>query len=59
VFARSISLRQKFAAWPYPGIVIEINQKFPRGDARRLRALRAILVASLEEALGHQRRTVK
>jgi predicted N-formylglutamate amidohydrolase len=57
--ALTTSLRQKFAARRYLGIEIEINQKFPRGDERRWRALRAILVATLEEALGHQRRTVK
>jgi predicted N-formylglutamate amidohydrolase len=36
-------LRKKFGA-RYVGIQIEINQKFPRGDPRRWRALRRILV---------------
>jgi predicted N-formylglutamate amidohydrolase len=49
--ALTTSLRQKFAAHPYLGIEIEINQKFPRGDQGRWRVLRAILVSALEEAL--------
>jgi predicted N-formylglutamate amidohydrolase len=45
------SLRKKFAAQHYLGISLEINQKFPRGDQRRWRALRRALVSSFEEAL--------
>ena len=45
------ALRQKHGARRYVGIQIEVNQKFPRGDARRWRALRAVLVASLKIAL--------
>jgi predicted N-formylglutamate amidohydrolase len=46
------SLRKKFGPARYLGISLEINQKFPRGDERRWRALRATLVASLREALA-------
>jgi predicted N-formylglutamate amidohydrolase len=45
------SLRKKFAAQRYLGVSLEINQKFPRGDERRWRALCAVLVASFEQAL--------
>jgi predicted N-formylglutamate amidohydrolase len=45
------SLREQFGARRYVGIQIEVNQKFPRGDARRWRALRAALVG----ALAHQK----
>lgn len=47
------SLRKKFASKPYLGIALEINQKFPRGDERRWRALRAALVTSLRDALAN------
>jgi predicted N-formylglutamate amidohydrolase len=40
------SLRKKLGA-RYIGIQIEINQKYPRGDARRWRQLRKVLVTSL------------
>ena len=39
------SLRQKLGR-RYVGIQIEVNQKFPRGDARRWQALRRALVAA-------------
>ena len=45
------SLRKKFRPRRYVGIQIEVNQKFPRGDARRWRALRRVLVRSFEIAL--------
>ena len=45
------SLREKLRAQRYVGIQIEINQKFPRGDERRWRVLRRLVVASLQEAL--------
>ena len=40
------SMREKFAPRRYVGIQIEVNQKFPRGDARRWRMLRRLLVES-------------
>ena len=43
------SLRQEFGARRYVGIQIEVNQKYPRGDARRWRALRRILVSTLPQ----------
>jgi|SRR5688572_20670165 len=46
------SLRKEFAARHYLGISLEINQKFPRGDERRWRELRANLTASLGDALA-------
>jgi predicted N-formylglutamate amidohydrolase len=45
------SLRKELIDPRYVGIQIEINQKFPRGDQDRWRALRAALVASFQEAL--------
>jgi predicted N-formylglutamate amidohydrolase len=42
-------LRKKFRPQRYVGIQIEVNQKFPRGDARRWRALRRALVDSFGE----------
>jgi predicted N-formylglutamate amidohydrolase len=45
------SLRRKFPQ-RYVGIQIEINQKFPRGDQRRWRRLRALLRASFAGALS-------
>lgn len=41
-------LRRKFGE-RYVGIQIEINQKFPRGDERRWRALRRILVETFPQ----------
>jgi len=46
------SLRNKFAADRYLGIALEINQRFPRGDARRWRALRRLLRITLVEVLA-------
>ena len=43
------SLRQKLGERRYVGIQIEINQKFPRGDERRWRALRKALVESFPQ----------
>lgn len=45
------SLREKFSERRYVGIQIEVNQKFPRGDERRWRKLRAVLTASLGDVL--------
>jgi len=42
------SLRKKFPR-RYVGIQIEINQKFPRGDAHRWRALRRVLVETFPQ----------
>ena len=44
-------LRKKFGE-RYVGIQIEINQKFPRGEARRWRRLRALLRASFTDAVS-------
>ena len=41
-------LRKKFRPKRYVGIQVEVNQKFPRGDARHWRALRRVLVQSFE-----------
>jgi predicted N-formylglutamate amidohydrolase len=49
--ALTTSLRQKFVTRPYLGIEIEINQKFPRGDQRRWKALRKILISTFQVAL--------
>jgi predicted N-formylglutamate amidohydrolase len=46
------SLRRKLGA-RYVGIQIEVSQKFPRGDARRWRALRRILVRSFSLTTHH------
>lgn len=46
------SLRKKFAAERYLGIALEINQRFPRGDARRWRAFRRLLRITLVEVLA-------
>ena len=45
------ALREKLPGARYVGIQLEINQKFPRGDARRWRVLRRAVVASAQEAL--------
>jgi hypothetical protein len=37
----------------YVGIQIEVNQKYPRGDARRWRRLRSVLVRSFTDTM-HQ-----
>jgi predicted N-formylglutamate amidohydrolase len=49
--ALTTSLRQKFSTRPYLGIEIEINQKFPRGDERRWKALRKVLITTFQGAL--------
>lgn len=46
------SMREAFAPRSYVGIQIEVNQKFPRGDARRWRAVRRLLRTTLREALS-------
>lgn len=43
------SLRKKLGRRRYVGIQIEVNQKFPRGDERRWRALRRVLVDSFPQ----------
>ena len=48
------ALRHKLDARRYVGIQIEVNQKFPRGDAARWRKLRRILVESFSATLGVQ-----
>ncbi len=45
------SLREKFGAKRYVGIQIEVNQRFPRGGARRWKAVRGTLLASFQRAL--------
>jgi predicted N-formylglutamate amidohydrolase len=45
-------LRRRFAQRSYAGIELEINQRFPRGDARRWRALRRLLIAAFSSALA-------
>jgi predicted N-formylglutamate amidohydrolase len=44
------SLRKEFAARHYLGISLEINQKFPRGDQRRWKALRKVLITTFQAA---------
>ena len=46
------SMREAFAARSYVGIQIEVSQKFPRGDARRWRALRRLLGSTLRQTLS-------
>ena len=46
------ALRNELGPQRYVGIQIEVNQKFPRGDARRWRKLRRILVESFRAALN-------
>ncbi len=45
------SMRETFARRSYVGIQIEVNQKVPRGDARRWLAVRRLLRSTLREAL--------
>ena len=50
-------LRRRFGARSYAGVEIEVNQKYPLGDARRWRALRAALVDCVHvsvDDLNHQ-----
>jgi predicted N-formylglutamate amidohydrolase len=46
------SLRRRFPEGRYLGIELEVSQKFPRGDARRWRRVRGLLVASFGKALA-------
>jgi hypothetical protein len=50
-------LRGRFPARQYLGIEVEVNQRFPRGSARRWQALRASLTVSLRQALQTLQRT--
>jgi len=43
------SMREKFGPRRYVGIQIEVNQKYPRGEAHRWRRLRALLRASFAD----------
>lgn len=45
-------LRRRYPAPDYAGVEIEVNQKFPLGDAATWRELRRLLVVSLEQALA-------
>ena len=45
-------LRRLFPGARYLGIELEVNQKYPLGDAPEWRATRSLLVASLEQALA-------
>lgn len=45
-------LRRRFSGKRYRGIELEVNQKYPLGDAEAWRAMRKILITSLEQALG-------
>jgi predicted N-formylglutamate amidohydrolase len=49
-------LRSRFECDTYRGIEIEVNQKFPLGDARIWRATRQTLLASLREVLASEKR---
>lgn len=46
------SLRKELGPRRYVGIQVEVNQKYPRGDAPRWRRLRRLLVASFLAALN-------
>jgi predicted N-formylglutamate amidohydrolase len=46
------SMREAFPQRSYVGIQIEVNQKFPRGDARRWLAVRRLLRTTLREPLS-------
>jgi predicted N-formylglutamate amidohydrolase len=48
------SLRKRYPDPAYAGIEIEVNQKFPLGDASAWRAMRKVLVATLARALAVQ-----
>ena len=50
VFPSLVDALRKELGRRYVGIQIEVNQKFPRGDARRWRALRRVLVESFPAA---------
>lgn len=49
-------LRSRFAGHLYRGIEIEVNQKFPLGDARVWRDARRVLIASLRETVASEAR---
>jgi predicted N-formylglutamate amidohydrolase len=44
-------LRTRFGQDRYLGIELEVNQKFPKGDPRRWRSLRSLLVESFRGAV--------
>lgn len=46
------SMRERFPQRSYVGIQLEVNQKFPRGEARRWRAVRKLLRTTLLKALS-------
>ena len=48
------ALRKRYPDPTYAGVEIEVNQKFPLGDAAGWRALRQVLVAALARALPVQ-----
>ncbi|MCD6041339.1 MAG: N-formylglutamate amidohydrolase [Burkholderiales bacterium] len=43
------AMRRKFGERHYVGIQIEVNQRFPRGDERRWRALRRVLAETFPQ----------
>ena len=45
-------LRRRFPSARYLGLELEVNQKYPLADALQWRAMRSLLVASLEQALA-------
>jgi predicted N-formylglutamate amidohydrolase len=49
-------LRRQFGARKYAGIEIEINQKFPLGDARRWKKLRGLVVDCMRAAVNDLKR---
>lgn len=46
------SLRSRYGARRYVGVQIEVNQRFPRGDAARWARLRQLLVATAREVIN-------
>jgi predicted N-formylglutamate amidohydrolase len=44
-------LRRRFPEPGYIGVELEVNQRFPRGSPRQWKTLRAVLTASLRDAL--------
>lgn len=52
-------LRSRFGCDVYRGIEIEVNQKFPLGDARVWKTARRVLLASLREALASEQHRFK
>ena len=45
-------LRSRFNGRVYRGVEIEVNQRFPSGDAREWRSMRRLLIESLREMLS-------